>query len=77
MVVQLLPAVVPALPFPSLDDVMETREMLLSAASESLACQCHTHTGEREPKPSFVLCSHVILRSQRSFFVSIREMDSG
>lgn len=46
MVVQLLPAVLPALPFPNLDDVMETREILLSAALESPARQCHTHRGE-------------------------------
>lgn len=46
MVVQLLPAVFPALPFSNLDDVMERREILLSAALESPACQCHTHRGE-------------------------------
>lgn len=85
MVVQLPPAVPPPWPPPSnVDDVMETRKILLSAALECLflgqsVSHTYTHTQEREkePKPSvFVLCSHVILCSQRSFFMS-GEMDSG
>ena len=85
MVVQLPPAVPPpCLPLSNADDVMETRKILLSAALECLflgqsVSHTHTHTRERErePKPSeFVLCSHVILCSQRRFFMS-GEMDSG
>lgn len=77
MVVQLLPAVSPPPSlFSSVDDVMETREMLLSMAL-SLRPVSVTHSQGREPRPSFVLDSHVILWSQRSFFMSMGDMDSG
>lgn len=83
MVVQLPPAVSPHPALPPLqlgwcNGNKENFAFCSIRVSLSLG-QLVSHTGERErePKPSvFVLCSHVILCSQRSFFMSSK-MDSG
>lgn len=74
MVVQLPPAVPPAPPSPSSDDVMETRTILRSAALAPLSLP---YTGELEdPNLPHVLGTHNVFWSQTSFFIS-SEMESG